>query len=97
MALESSMLVGFVAGHRSKRFGCDGELQWIDVKEDRRGRGIAAKLIASMGEWFLQKNLLRICVNVGGDNIQAQTVYAKHGARRLNEHWMLWEDARRML
>jgi len=32
-------IVGFIAGHLTRRFGCDGELEWLDVvAECRRNR-----------------------------------------------------------
>ena len=86
-------VVGLVAGHHSRRFGCDGELEWIDVAEERRHLGIAAKLLASIGSWFVEQNLRKICVNVDPSNDPARQFYAKHGAIPLNEHWMIWEDA----
>lgn len=96
VAVEGTDVVGFVAGHRTHRFGCDGELQWINVAETRRGRGIADRLIAGMGVWFVQQEAKRICVNVDPHNIAARKLYTRCGAQSLNEHWMVWEDARRM-
>ena len=93
VAAEEGQIVGFVAGHRTTRFKCDGELQWIDVVEYRRGRGIADRLIAYMGAWFLQYGPTRICVNVAPQNTRAGRVYARSGAVPLNEFWMIWEDA----
>jgi hypothetical protein len=31
VAIDDGDLVGFVAGHKTRRLGCDGELQWINV------------------------------------------------------------------
>lgn len=64
VADEDGVVAGFVAGHQTTRHGCDGELQWIDVAEDRRRLGIAAKLLATAGSWFVEQDLTRICVNV---------------------------------
>ena len=96
VAVEGMDVVGFAAGHRTTRFGCDGELQWINVAEKRRGRGIADRLIASMGVWFVQQEASRICVNVDPHNLAARKLYARCGAQLLNEHWMVWENARSM-
>lgn len=89
-------IVGFVAGHQTRRYGCDGELQWINVIPERRGQGVAGLLLASMGEWFVSKSLLRICVDVEPKNLGARKLYSRFGAERLNNHWMVWNDARRM-
>jgi ribosomal protein S18 acetylase RimI-like enzyme len=96
VAIDEQKIVGFVAGHHTRRFNCDGELQWIDVDQDHRRRGIAVTLVAQIGEWFVAENLTRICVNVDPNNLAAQKLYAKCGAQPLNEHWMIWEDSHRM-
>jgi len=96
VAMIEGQLAGFVAGHQTHRFGCDGELQWIDVVEQRRGLGIAYRLIATIGNWFAEQGANRVCVNVAPDNIAARKVYARCGARPLNEFWMIWEDSRAM-
>lgn len=96
VAERDGVVAGFVAGHQTTRHGCDGELEWIDVAEESRRLGIAAKLLASAGSWFVEQNLLRICVNVDPANSVARTFYAKHGALVLNPHWLVWEDAHLM-
>jgi len=50
-------------------------------------------LIATMARWFVQQEARRVCVDVDPKNVVARRSYAKHGAMRLNEHWMVWEDA----
>jgi GNAT superfamily N-acetyltransferase len=92
VALEDGKVLGFVAGHRTKRFGCDGELQWINVSEQRRGNGIAGGLLTAMAAWFVEQGALRVCVDVDPKNLSARKLYARHGAHRLNDHWMVWED-----
>jgi GNAT superfamily N-acetyltransferase len=94
VALEDHAVVGFVAGHLTTRFGCDGELQWINVLAQHRGKGIAGRLMNTMLEWFRHQNALRICVNVEPDNAPARALYARHGAIPLSQFWMIWEDER---
>jgi GNAT superfamily N-acetyltransferase len=96
VALDGDALVGFVAGHRTRRNGCDGELQWIDVIEECRGQGIAGRLLQPIFAWFVEQRAFRICVNVAPENLPAVRLYAGHGAVPLNAHWMVWEDARQM-
>jgi GNAT superfamily N-acetyltransferase len=93
VADNDGAVVGFAAGHQPRRFGCNGELEWIDVAEEWRKLGIAAKLLAHLGSWFVKHHLPRVCVNVDLENAPARGFYAKHGAVALNEHWMVWEDA----
>ncbi|HEY9127543.1 MAG TPA: GNAT family N-acetyltransferase [Acidobacteriaceae bacterium] len=96
VAVEGEYIVGFVAGHRTQRLSCDGELEWINVAAHRRGKGIADRLIERMGVWFLEQNAHRICVNADKDNVIARRVYTRCGAKPLNDHWMVWEDAQSM-
>jgi ribosomal protein S18 acetylase RimI-like enzyme len=96
VAIDGSDLVGFVAGHKTRRFGCDGELQWINVVKERRGLGIANQLMTKIGTWFVAQDARRICVNVDPANLTARRLYTRHGAHLLNNHWMTWEDARVM-
>ncbi|WP_348263730.1 GNAT family N-acetyltransferase [Telmatobacter sp. DSM 110680] len=94
VAVDAGRIVGFVAGHRTHRHACDGELQWINVDEKLRKRGIAGMLMAAVASWFVQQQALRICVNVAPENAAAREFYAKYGALQLNDHWMIWEDVR---
>src|SRR5438270_5212277 len=95
VALEQDMIVGFIAGHLTKRFSCDGELEWIDVVSERRRGGIASQLLRMLAAWFIEREALRICV--GSGNAVARAFYAKHGAESLNKHWLVWNDIRLVL
>ncbi len=91
VAVAEERVVGFSSGHRTRRFGCDGELQWINVAADARGQRIAGRLLDAQLDWFRTRNALRICVNVAPENEPARKLYAAHGAIAMNAHWMLWE------
>ena len=92
VAAHADQVVGFVAGHLTRRFECDGELQWINVVEDYRGQGIARKLVAAMMQWFSSKNASRICVNVAAENLVARRLYSQLGAAAMNNAWMVWNE-----
>lgn len=94
VAVQDGGVIGFVAGHRTTRYECDGELQWIDVREESRGRGTAGRLLALMAKWFIEQNAFRTCVNVDPDNAAARNLYARFGAEPLNDFWMVWPDVR---
>ncbi len=83
---------GFIAGHLTTRYGCDGELQWLDVAPDYRERGVASSLLRLLAGWFTEQKALKVCVNVDPANIAAHAFYKKHGAEALGEHWMVWND-----
>ena len=97
IAEDEGTPVGFVAGHRTRRFGCDGELQWVNVARERRGLGIGAMLIRKIGFWFVEQGVRRICVDVEPDNAVARGLYSRCGAKPFKPYWMIWENARDMV
>jgi Acetyltransferases len=95
VAHDGDAMVGFIAGHLTRRFGCEGELQWINVVPEHRGAGVATELLRLLAGWFAEQNTGKICVDVGSE--ASRKFYAKHGAEPLNEHWMIWQDIATML
>ena len=92
VAAEERVLVGFIAGHLTRRFGCDGELEWLDVIPGRRRRGIAGELLGALATWFDSRQARRVCIDVDPQNASARAFYRKHGATDLNPHWLVWRD-----
>jgi GNAT superfamily N-acetyltransferase len=90
VAIENETIVGFIAGHLTKRYECDGELEWIDVISKYRRNEIASELVRLLAKWFIEQNAFKICIDPG--NITARQFYGKNGAEPLNEHWMVWKD-----
>jgi GNAT superfamily N-acetyltransferase len=90
VAIKNEIIVGFIAGHLTKRYECDGELEWIDVISEHRRNGIASELVRLLAKWFIEKNAFKICIDPGNET--ARQFYAKNGAEALNEHWMVWKD-----
>lgn len=94
VAIREGTVIGFIAGHRTTRHGCQGELEWIDVVATHRRQGIAGQLIVTLAGWFVERKALRVCIDVKPENTAARGLYAKFGAQTLNPHWMVWEDVR---
>lgn len=92
VALEDTAVVGFIAGHLTRRYECDGELEWINVIRERRGSGIASELLRRLAAWFAEQKALRICVDVEPSNIAARRFYKRCGAVDLNAHWLAWNN-----
>ena len=92
VAVEGNSLVGFVAGHLTRRYGCDGELEWINVVPESRGSGVASKLLELLAAWFAQQNASSVCVNVDPGNTIARRFYTRHGAENLNPYWLVWNN-----
>jgi GNAT superfamily N-acetyltransferase len=96
VAIDREQIVGFIAGHLTRRYQCDAELEWIDTLHQHRRRGIAGALLKAMAAWFEQQNALKVCVDVDPANTVARAFYTRHGAKPLNPHWMFWDDIRRI-
>lgn len=94
LAEERGLAVGLIAGHLTRRFDCEGELEWLDVLVDRRRAGVAAALLRTLAAWFAERAIGRVCVDVEPDNAPAQAFYRKHGAEDLRPHWLVWPDIR---
>jgi ribosomal protein S18 acetylase RimI-like enzyme len=92
VAWEGDTLVGYIAGHLTRRYACDGELQWIYVAREHRGSGVAAELLRLLAAWFVEQNAARICVDVNPANTPAVRFYTRYGAETLNKHWLVWND-----
>jgi GNAT superfamily N-acetyltransferase len=94
VAIEGNILVGLIAGHLTRRLGCSGELQWLDVKEGWRNQGIGGGLLERLSEWFVAQGALKVCVNCAPDNLPARNFYRSKGAQSIDDHWMVWKDIR---
>jgi len=97
VGIAGDLVVGFVAGHLTRRYACDGELEWINVAAEKRGQGVADELLKKLTEWFVAQKALKICVDVQPKNAVARKFYVRYGAEELNPHWMVWKDIRVVL
>ena len=86
VASANGNIVGFVAGHLTCRFNCEGELQWIDVVAEHRRQGVATELVKLLAGWLVEQKSYKICVDPG--NQSDRDFYQKIGAEILNDHWM---------
>ncbi|MGI9627785.1 MAG: GNAT family N-acetyltransferase [Longimicrobiales bacterium] len=85
-------VAGYIGGHLTRRYDCDGELQYLWVAPDHRRLGVASSLLRLLAEWFGALGALRVCVDVLPDNARARSFYKRHGAEDLNPHWLVWEN-----
>ena len=92
VAVEGDSMIGFIAGHLTRRYACDGELEWIDVVPEQRRQGVASELLGLLAAWFVEQNAAKICVNVAPDNPAGVGFYRRHGAVRLNEYFLVWNN-----
>lgn len=94
---DQDSLVGFIAGHLTRRHSCQGEVEWINVVPACRGNGIASELLRRLAAWFVEQKATRVCVDVEPSNSIARRFYAGHGAEDLKPHWMVWDDIKLVL
>lgn len=92
VASDDARIVGFIAGHLTRRYDCDGELEWINVSREERRSGVASELLRRLASWFAGQHAKRICVDVDPENASGRAFYRKHGAQDLNPHWLVWPD-----
>ncbi len=97
IALEGDAVVGYIVGHATTRFGCNGEVQHLYVTPRYRRRGVAARLLQLLGAWFTARGIVRVCVDVDISSPAAVPTYLALGAVPLDRYWYVWEDIRARL
>lgn len=94
VATIGAAVAGYIAGHLTRRYGCDGEVQYLYVAPAHRRAGLASMLLRQLAAWFEAQEAVRICVDVNDDSPSGRLFYASHGAHPLRPHWMVWSDIR---
>jgi GNAT superfamily N-acetyltransferase len=93
LAAEGSTVVGYIAGHLTQRFDCEGEVQYLYVAPRHRCQGTAGQLLRRLASWFVAQGAARVCVDVNPDSAAARPFYVHWGATLLNPAgWMVWGD-----
>jgi GNAT superfamily N-acetyltransferase len=87
--------IGYIGGHLTRRFDCDGELQYLYVAEAHRRSGVGAQLFERLAAWFGDHQASRVCVDVEPGNLRARGFYSALGAEPLSPYWMVWPDLSR--
>ena len=94
VAVADGDVVGYIGGHLTRRYDCDGELQYLYVSPSYRRAGVATGLLDRLARWFERNQARRVCVDVVPENSAARSFYSQHGAQPLAEYWMVWDDIR---
>jgi ribosomal protein S18 acetylase RimI-like enzyme len=97
VAKYDQTLVGFIAGHLTRRHACDGELEWITVIPEYRGSPVAPGLLRLLAAWFVEQKAMRVCVDVDPANMRARRFYKRHGSVNLHKHWLVRNDINAVL
>ncbi|HXH59911.1 MAG TPA: GNAT family N-acetyltransferase [Fimbriimonadaceae bacterium] len=96
-ATVDGAVVGYIAGHLTRRYECDGEVQYLYVAPEFRRTGVATALLRRLAEWFIAQEATRVCVDVNADSPAAEPFYRSLGAQPLRPHWMVWDDIRNLV
>jgi GNAT superfamily N-acetyltransferase len=80
LALDRDTVVGYIAGHLTRRHGCDGEVQYLFVAPPYRRQGIGSALLGLLAAWFGDQGAIRICVNADLESPAAVPFYTSQGA-----------------
>src|SRR5205814_226710 len=92
IAVSGEAVVGYIAGHLTRRFDCDAEVQYLFVAPAHRRHRVATALLRLLSMWFVEQGAARVCVNVDPHSVQAVPFYSAMGAAPMNEHWYIWND-----
>jgi GNAT superfamily N-acetyltransferase len=92
VALMGEAVIGYIAGHLTRRHGCAAEIQYLFVAPEFRRRGVATALLRRLADWFVTTGALKVCVCVDADSPAAKPFYASTGASPLKRFWYGWED-----
>ncbi len=84
VAEESNEIAGFILISKSKSddihtFDFYGEIPYIYIKKDFRGKGIGSKFFKKAKKWFKDKKLKYIKLDVNVKNKKAKEIYKKWG------------------
>jgi len=93
LALAKDEVIGYIAGHRTTRHGCAGEVQYLFVSPAFRRRGVAIRLIRLLAQWFRMQRVQKVCVAIAGDGpVEFRPFYESLGAAPMRRFWYGWED-----
>jgi GNAT superfamily N-acetyltransferase len=56
VCLDGESPVGYIGGHLTRRYDCDGELQYLYVAPQYRRHGVAGELFALLTNWFEEQS-----------------------------------------
>jgi GNAT superfamily N-acetyltransferase len=96
VATAGADVVGYIAGHLTQRYDCDGEVQYLFVAAPYRRVGVGSRLLELLARWFETQRALRVCVNVDPESPPARPFYISAKAEDLRPHWMVWDDIRKV-
>jgi GNAT superfamily N-acetyltransferase len=93
VAMAADRVIGYIAGHRTTRNRCDGEVQYLYVALEHRRRGVATALLRLLADWFTAEGVRKVCVPLAADSPpEAKPFFESAGASPLRKFWYGWDD-----
>jgi Acetyltransferases len=68
VAVADKVVVGYIAGHETRRFNYDGEVQYLYVTPEYRRQRVGTMLLKQLAQWFHARGAATICVDVNADS-----------------------------
>jgi GNAT superfamily N-acetyltransferase len=97
VALHKEIIIGFIAGHLTKRTDYPGQIQWIMTAEQCRRTGVGSELLWILTGWFIDNNIKSVRVDIDPEKESAQEFYRYHHVSSINKYWLYWDDIRLVL
>lgn len=94
VAVQEQTIIGFIAGHLTKRNDYPGQVQWIMIAETFRRSGIASELLTILAGWFSEHHAIGVRTDIDPGNPSAEMFYRHHHASGINKYWLYWDDIR---
>ena len=95
-AVTDGTIIGYIAGHLTNRYGLDAEIQSFYILKEYQRNGTGKQLLKILVEWLLTQHAKSLCAGINPAN-KYQAFYLKYGGRYLNEYWIWWNDAEKLL
>lgn len=94
VAVHKGNIIGFIAGHLTRRTDYPGQIQWIATADQCRSTGVGSELLWILSAWFSEKNALGVRTDIDPENLSVQEFYQYHHASSINKYWLFWDDIR---
>jgi GNAT superfamily N-acetyltransferase len=92
VAFVGEQVIGYIAGDRTNRHECEGEVQYLFVSPAYRLRGIGTALVQRLAQWFAQEGVRKVCIGVANDSPPPAKPFVESlGATPLNKNWYAWD------
>ena len=92
VAVQKGIVIGFIAGHLTKRQEYSGQIQWLGTALQIRRAGIASTLLRILAGWFIEQGVKSVRVDIDPENTGARDFYQHHHASSINQYWLYWDD-----